>query len=70
MKGMERSFTDREYKRKMRRELFLEQMMDGLIPWDCLVEGISPYDPKLVRGEFTIRWRRYCGYIASNSPTI
>ncbi len=50
MKGMERSFTDREYKRKMRREPFLEQMMDGLIPWDCLVEGISPYDPQAGKG--------------------
>lgn len=25
MKGMERNFTDREYERKARRELFLEQ---------------------------------------------
>ena len=50
MKGMERSFTDREYERKGRRELFPEQTMDGLIPWDCLVEGVSPYSPQAGKG--------------------
>ena len=46
------TFADLEYeskKRKTRREIFLERM-DGLIPWEQLVERIRPFYPRAGRG--------------------
>ena len=58
--------ADLEYeskKRKTRREIFLERM-DGLIPWEQLVERIRPFYPKAGRGrrpyELSVMLRIHC----------
>ena len=43
------TFSDLEYQRKTRRELFLERM-DGLIPWQSLEARIRSFYPKAGRG--------------------
>ena len=60
------TFADLEYeskKRKTRREIFLERM-DGLIPWEQLVERILPFYPKAGRGrrpyELSVMLRIHC----------
>ena len=60
------TFADLEYeskKRKTRREIFLERM-DGLIPWEQLVEHILPFYPKAGRGrrpyELSVMLRIHC----------
>ena len=60
------TFADLEYeskKRKTRREIFLERM-DGLIPWEQLVERIRPFYPKAGRGrrpyELSVMLRIHC----------
>ena len=52
MERIERSFAELEYegkKRKTRREKFLERM-EGLIPWEKLLEKIRPYYPPAGKG--------------------
>ena len=60
------TFADLEYeskKRKTRREIFLERM-DGLIPWEQLVERIRPFYPRAGRGrrpyELSVMLRIHC----------
>ena len=60
------TFADLEYeskKRKTRREIFLERM-DGLIPWEQLVERIRPFYPSAGRGrrpyELSVMLRIHC----------